>query len=141
MCLTPCPPSRVWDIQTGQMMNDLLHHKGKVHSLKFTTDTLVTGSGVSGCRTATTALTSYHCMWFYESISYSIWMMGWGNDVIMYWCFYNLCLYFSGCLVQSVHVTAHTHLCHLSFVLCLNTPFHTLPNYHTMKLVPGPLWQ
>ena len=48
MCLTPCPPCRVWDMQTGQVINDLLHHKGIVKSLKFTTDTLVTGSDVSG---------------------------------------------------------------------------------------------
>ena len=55
MCLTPCPPCRVWDIRTGQVMNDLLHHKAAVKSLKFTTDTLVTGSDVSGCKTATPA--------------------------------------------------------------------------------------
>ena len=54
MCLTP-PPCRVWDIKTGQVMNDLLHHTGVVLSLKFTTDTLVTGSGVSGYKTAATA--------------------------------------------------------------------------------------
>ena len=42
-------------MQTGQVMNDLLHHKGPVDSLKFTTDTLVTGSGVSGYKTAATA--------------------------------------------------------------------------------------
>ena len=30
------------------MMHDLHHHKGAVISLKFTTDTLVTGSSVSG---------------------------------------------------------------------------------------------
>ena len=29
------------------MINDLHHHKGQVRSLKFTMDTLVTGSGVS----------------------------------------------------------------------------------------------
>ena len=42
-------------MQTGQVMSDLLHHKGTVLSLKFTTDTLVTGSGVSGYKTAATA--------------------------------------------------------------------------------------
>ena len=54
MSLTPCPPCRVWDIQTGEMMNDLHCHIGAVSSLNFTTDTLVTCSEVSGCRTATT---------------------------------------------------------------------------------------
>ena len=54
MCLTPCPPCRVWDIQTGQMINDLHHHTGIVHSLKFTADTLVTGSFVSGYKSTTT---------------------------------------------------------------------------------------
>ena len=49
MCVTPCPPCRVWDIKTGQVINDLLHHKRAVLSLKFATDTLVTGSDVSGC--------------------------------------------------------------------------------------------
>ena len=47
MCLTPCPPYRVWDIQTGQVIKEILHHKGSVYSLKFTTNTLVTGSSVS----------------------------------------------------------------------------------------------
>ena len=42
------PPCRVWDIRTGQVINDLHHHEGPVNSLKFTTDTLVTGSDVSG---------------------------------------------------------------------------------------------
>ena len=52
MCRTLCTPCRVWDIQTGQMVNELLHHKGKVYSLKFTTKTLVTGSDVSGYKIA-----------------------------------------------------------------------------------------
>ena len=45
MCLTPCPPCRVWGIQTGQVINELPR---EVCSLKFTKDTLVTGSRVSG---------------------------------------------------------------------------------------------
>ena len=40
--------NRVWNIQTGQVINELLHHKDRVNSLKFTADTLVTASGVSG---------------------------------------------------------------------------------------------
>ena len=59
MCLIPCPPCRVWDIQTGQMIYDLLHHDYQVTALKFTVDTLVTGSAVSGWRT-TNYVRKYH---------------------------------------------------------------------------------
>ena len=51
MCLTLCAPCRVWNIQTGQVVNTLLHHKDAVWSLKFTIKTLVTGSEVSGYKT------------------------------------------------------------------------------------------
>ena len=61
VCMTPCSPCRVWDIQTGQVINNLLHNRA-VRSLKFTTDTLVTaGFHVSGCNTATiTCSINYH---------------------------------------------------------------------------------
>ena len=50
MYLTPCPLFRVWDIKTGQVINNLHHHKRyeTVNTLKFTADTLVTGADVSG---------------------------------------------------------------------------------------------
>ena len=48
--LTLCTPCRVWDIKTGQMVNDLRHHKGDVNSLKFNSELLITGSDVSGYR-------------------------------------------------------------------------------------------
>ena len=51
MCLTLYVPCRIWDIQTGQVVNTLLHHKGSVRSLKFTIKTLVTGCQVSGYKT------------------------------------------------------------------------------------------
>ena len=49
-------------MQTGQVINDLRHHTDVVRSLKFTTDTLVTGSDVRGYKTATVAfpLRLYH---------------------------------------------------------------------------------
>ena len=50
MCRTLCTPCRVWDIETGQLVNELLHHKDTVYSLKFTTKFLITGSSVSGTR-------------------------------------------------------------------------------------------
>ena len=61
--VSPCPPCRVWDIQTGQVINELLDHSGAVRSLKFTTDTLVTGSHVSGCETATICFCSVAHYW------------------------------------------------------------------------------
>ena len=45
-----CTPCRVWDIETGQMVNDLLHHKNSVRSLKFNSELLITGSDVSWYR-------------------------------------------------------------------------------------------
>ena len=40
-------PYRVWDVHSGQVINEL-HHKAAVSSLKLKTDTLVTGCAVSG---------------------------------------------------------------------------------------------
>ena len=60
LCLTPCPPFRVWDIQTGQLIEDLFHHSDMVTSLKFTTDTLVTGSDVSEYKLPQLYLKYYH---------------------------------------------------------------------------------
>ena len=40
------PSCRVWDVSDGSLVNTLYHHHGAVCSLRFNSDTLVTGSEV-----------------------------------------------------------------------------------------------
>ena len=38
------PSCRVWDVSDGSLVNKLVHHDRTVYSLRFNSDTLVTGS-------------------------------------------------------------------------------------------------
>ena len=40
------PSCRVWDVSNGSLVNRLVHHSDEVFSLRFNSDTLVTGSQV-----------------------------------------------------------------------------------------------
>jgi len=40
------PSCRVWDVNDGSLVNTLVHHRSSVNSLRFNSDTLVTGSAV-----------------------------------------------------------------------------------------------
>ena len=60
------PSCRVWDVNDGSLVNTLDHHHAPVHSFRFNSDTMVTGSEVL-C-----ILVSIICMTLYYSNIYAV---------------------------------------------------------------------